>query len=99
MYESFFGLTAKPFQLNPDPAFYYEAGGGPVFDMGPYYFTALVALLGPAQRVCGSARRTFPRRISGPRIDQAEPLSDLDPLRATRRWSSPGCIPHREQSC
>jgi predicted dehydrogenase len=54
---------------HPDPAFYYEAGGGPVFDMGPYYFTALVALLGPARRVCGSARRTFPRRIvgSGPR--------------------------------
>jgi len=54
---------------HPDPAFYYEQGGGPVFDMGPYYFTALIALMGPAQRVCGSARRTFPRRIvgSGPR--------------------------------
>ena len=57
---------------HPDPAFYYEAGGGPVFDMGPYYFTALVALLGPAQRVCGSARRTFPRRVveTGPRAGE-----------------------------
>jgi len=40
--------------------------------MGPYYFTALVALMGPAQRVCGSARRTFARRTvgSGPRAGE-----------------------------
>jgi predicted dehydrogenase len=50
---------------HPDPAFYYAQGGGPVFDMGPYYFTALIALLGPAQRVCGSAKRTFARRFVG----------------------------------
>ena len=50
---------------HPDPAFYYAQGGGPVFDMGPYYFTALVALMGPAQRVCGSAKRTFARRTVG----------------------------------
>jgi predicted dehydrogenase len=58
---------------HPDPAFYYAQGGGPVFDMGPYYFTALIALLGPAQRVCGSVKRTFPRRVvgSGPRAGEA----------------------------
>jgi len=57
---------------HPDPSFYYVQGGGPVFDMGPYYFTALVALLGPAQRVCGSVKRTFPRRVvgSGPKAGQ-----------------------------
>ena len=57
---------------HPDPAFYYAQGGGPVFDMGPYYFTALIALLGPAQRVCGSVKRTFPRRVigSGPKAGQ-----------------------------
>ncbi len=32
---------------HPDPGFFYAQGGGPVFDMGPYYFTALIALLGP----------------------------------------------------
>lgn len=47
---------------HPDPEFYYEKGGGPVFDMGPYYLTALVAMLGPARRVCGSAGITFPTR-------------------------------------
>src|SRR4029453_7418250 len=32
---------------HPAPEFYYQKGGGPMFDMGPYYLTALVALLGP----------------------------------------------------
>lgn len=47
---------------HPDPEFYYEIGGGPMFDMGPYYLTALVNLLGPVRRVTGSARISFPQR-------------------------------------
>jgi len=47
---------------HPAPEFYYKIGGGPMFDMGPYYLTALVTLLGPAKRVTGSARITFPER-------------------------------------
>lgn len=47
---------------HPDPAFYYKHGGGPMLDMGPYYLTALVAMLGPVQRVSGSARVSFPER-------------------------------------
>ena len=43
---------------HPDPEFYYEAGGGPMFDMGPYYLTALVNLIGPVARVTGFARAT-----------------------------------------
>jgi predicted dehydrogenase len=45
-----------------DPEFYYKAGGGPLFDMGPYYITALISLAGPVQRVSGTARVTFPTR-------------------------------------
>ncbi|GHO83461.1 Gfo/Idh/MocA family protein [Dictyobacter formicarum] len=48
---------------HPDPEFYYQPGGGPLFDMGPYYLTALVSMLGPINRVTGSARVTFPERI------------------------------------
>ena len=47
---------------HPDPEFYYQPGGGPLFDMGPYYLTALVNLMGPVTRVTGSARITFPTR-------------------------------------
>ena len=36
---------------HPDPAFYYDIGGGPVLDMGPYYITDLVNLLGPVAKV------------------------------------------------
>ena len=48
---------------HPDPAFYYKPGGGPLFDMGPYYLTALVSLLGPVRSVVGAARASFPERL------------------------------------
>jgi predicted dehydrogenase len=47
---------------HPSPVFYYELGGGPMMDMGPYYLTALVTLMGPVKRVSGEARITFPER-------------------------------------
>lgn len=47
---------------HPDPEFYYQPGGGPMLDMGPYYLTALITLMGPIHRVTGSARITFPER-------------------------------------
>lgn len=47
---------------HPDPAFFYDVGGGPMFDMGPYYLTALVSLLGPIERIAGSTRISYPER-------------------------------------
>ena len=47
----------------PIPAFYYLAGGGPMLDMGPYYVTDLVNLLGPVARVAGVATRTRAERV------------------------------------
>jgi predicted dehydrogenase len=62
-------IGATAFMMNhghehwhPDPEFYYKAGGGPMFDMGPYYLTALVSLLGPVSRVSGSAKQGFKTR-------------------------------------
>jgi len=56
-------LTSRgPESWHPDPQFFYQVGGGPMFDMGPYYLTALVTLLGPVKRVTASARITFPER-------------------------------------
>lgn len=40
---------------HPNPAFYYEVGGGPMLDMGPYYITDLVNLFGPVAKVAGFA--------------------------------------------
>ncbi len=47
---------------HPNPAFYYKKGGGPMFDMGPYYLTALIAILGPIKRLSGLTRITYPER-------------------------------------
>jgi predicted dehydrogenase len=48
---------------HPGPEFYYKTGGGPMFDMGPYYLTALVNLIGPVSRVSGSAKKSFETRL------------------------------------
>ncbi len=48
---------------HPNPGFYYDIGGGPMFDMGPYYLTALVNLMGPMRRVSGSTGIAFPERL------------------------------------
>lgn len=62
-------IGASAFMINrghehwhPDPAFYYDHGGGPMFDMGPYYLTALVALLGPMKRIAGTTRISYSER-------------------------------------
>lgn len=57
---------------HPDPDFFYAPGGGPMLDMGPYYLTALVALLGPVRRVTGSAFAASEERTitSHPRYGQ-----------------------------
>ena len=47
---------------HPAPEFYYQKGGGPMFDMGPYYLTAMVNLMGPVAEVAGMTRITFPER-------------------------------------
>jgi predicted dehydrogenase len=57
---------------HPDPAFYYDIGGGPVLDMGPYYITDLVNLLGPVARVSAMASRLRNQRpvLSEPKQGQ-----------------------------
>ena len=47
---------------HPNPAFYYEVGGGPMLDMGPYYITDLVNLLGPVAKVSGMGTMLRPTR-------------------------------------
>ncbi|MFD0665244.1 Gfo/Idh/MocA family protein [Thermocatellispora tengchongensis] len=50
---------------HPSPEFLYQRGGGPLFDLGPYYLTAITALLGPVSRVAATARRARDRRVIG----------------------------------
>lgn len=47
---------------HPSPEFYYQKGGGPLFDMGPYYLTSLIVLMGPVKTVVAAAKKTFATR-------------------------------------
>ncbi|MBL8160667.1 MAG: Gfo/Idh/MocA family oxidoreductase [Anaerolineae bacterium] len=53
-----------PEAWHPNPDFFYQVGGGPLFDMGPYYITCLVNLLGAVKRVAASTRISFPERVA-----------------------------------
>jgi predicted dehydrogenase len=69
--EAALGATPKPEsptrqRVTPkDPGHYYVPGWGPLFDMGPYYLTALATIIGPVRRATGSARITWPERPVG----------------------------------
>ncbi|NGO06688.1 Gfo/Idh/MocA family oxidoreductase [Streptomyces sp. HC44] len=52
---------------HPDPRFLFQPGGGPVMDMGPYYFAILVNLLGPIRTVTAASRIGAPvRTVTAP---------------------------------
>ena len=61
---------------HPNPGFYYAKGGGPVFDMAPYYLTALITLLGPIREVSTVATKTYKTRTvtSEPRRGEVVPV-------------------------
>jgi predicted dehydrogenase len=60
-----FMMGHGPEQWHPDPEFFYKVGGGPLFDMGPYYLTALTTMLGPVARVHASAKVLVSPRVVG----------------------------------
>jgi predicted dehydrogenase len=69
---SAFMLSRGPENWHQNPAFFYEPGGGPLLDMGPYYLTTLICLLGSVRRVAGMARILYPERTAnrGPRAGE-----------------------------
>lgn len=61
---------------HPDPDFFYQPGGGPVLDMGPYYISNLVQLIGPVSRVVAMTSMPFSTRTisSEPRAGESIPV-------------------------
>ncbi len=85
---------------HPNPEFYYEVGGGPMFDMGPYYLTALLNILGPVKRLMGMASITRPERTivhkdkegnPGPKYGKVMPVETPDHIAGTIEFEN-GCI-------
>jgi predicted dehydrogenase len=58
-----FMLGFGPEWWHPNPEIFYGEGAGPMFDMGPYYLTALVHLLGPASGISSVARIGIKDRV------------------------------------
>ena len=50
---------------HPNPEFFFQPGAGPLFDMGPYYLTSLVTMLGPISSVSASTATGFKQRVVG----------------------------------
>lgn len=59
-----FMMSRGPESWHPNPSFFYQTGAGPMFDMGPYYITALVHLLGPVKRVGAVTAKAFEVRTA-----------------------------------
>jgi predicted dehydrogenase len=68
--------TQGPDLWHPDPAFLFARGAGPLLDMGPYYFSALVSLLGPIAAVTARGSRPRLERTihTGPRAGETFPV-------------------------
>lgn len=58
-------LSHGPEAWHPNPDFFYQPGAGPLFDMGPYYLTALITMLGPVKSVTASATAALKERVVG----------------------------------
>lgn len=69
-------MNFGPEAWHPSPEFLFRRGGGPLLDIGPYYLTALVALLGPASQVAATVRQGRTERVigSGPSAGSAFPV-------------------------
>lgn len=49
--------------FHPNPDFFYQPGAGPLYDIGPYYMTALLSVLGPVKRVSAMSTTAESKRI------------------------------------
>ncbi|MEJ1154767.1 Gfo/Idh/MocA family oxidoreductase [Microbacterium marmarense] len=55
--------TQGPDLWHPNPGFLFAQGAGPLLDMGPYYFTALVTLFGAVDRVAAVGSKSREERL------------------------------------
>jgi predicted dehydrogenase len=68
-----------PDAWHPNPAFLFQAGAGPLFDIGPYFLTALVQAFGPVGRVGALASTARAVRVIGAGPRKGEPFDVTAP--------------------
>lgn len=67
-------VSPGPDSWHPNPFFYYQTGGGPVFDMAPYYLTTSINLFGPVTHVTAMAGRGMTNRVAGHATIKGQPI-------------------------
>lgn len=79
---------------HPNPDFFFQKGGGPILDLGPYYIANLVQLLGPVARVSALSATPSPTRTIGsePRRGEVIPVETPTTIHALLEFDSGAVI-------
>ncbi len=79
---------------HPNPDFFFQPGGGPVLDLGPYYITNLVQLIGPVTSVSAAATASFKTRMiaNGPRQGETVPVATPTNIHAILEFANGAII-------
>ncbi len=79
---------------HPNPDFFFQPGGGPILDLGPYYVTNLVQLIGPVKAVTAMASASFPSRTigNGPREGETVPVDTPTNIHAVLEFENGALI-------
>lgn len=75
---------------HPNPDFFFQPGAGPILDLGPYYVTNLIQLIGPVKRVValGATPRTYRTITNGPRHGERVPVGTPTTIHAVMEFHS-----------
>jgi predicted dehydrogenase len=85
-----FMLTAGPESWHPDPGFFFAPGGGPLLDMGPYYLSALVSMLGPVGAVTATTGMGNETRTIGSGLKKGQPIDVATPTHVSATYEFAG---------
>jgi predicted dehydrogenase len=79
-----------PESWHPNPAFLFAEGAGPLFDIGPYYLTALISMLGPVDAVAAIGSKSRETRVigSGPKAGESFPVTVPTHVSASAQFAS-----------
>jgi predicted dehydrogenase len=75
---------------HPNPDFFFQPGAGPILDVGPYYITNLIALIGPVKRVAalGATPQTYRTIANGPRHGERVPVGTPTTIHAVMEFDN-----------
>ena len=75
---------------HPNPDFFFLPGAGPILDLGPYYITNLIQLIGPVKRVTALTSTPSKERTigNGPRLGEKVPVKTPTTIHAIMEFES-----------